>query len=385
MKDILIITSYYPPESGAASNRIFQLANGLKNQYYNVSVLTPLPNYPNGEIFEDYKGKFKQCTIEHNINVNRLWIYASNSKNKFLRLVSMVSYSISLIWYFVRNKIPDKVIVQSPPLLVAFTCMLFLKKKKRSLILNVSDLWPLAGYELGALKKNFSYKLLEEIEFFNYNQASLILGQSEQILKHVKSKIPLKETLLFRNYPDFKPPIISEKRPSKGKLKLVYAGLLGVAQGVYKLSQNLDYSYIEFHIYGGGPERFKIEKFVDCNPNLDIYYHGEVSRTKLHDALLKYDLTIIPLINAIYGSVPSKIFEYSRLGLPIIYCAGGEGENIINKYNLGWVSDAGDYIKLNQLIKLLNESHSIDKLAIQKTAINNFNYNYQLKKLISNL
>src|SRR5690606_14748935 len=175
LKDILIITSYFPPESGAASNRIFHLAEGLQTHDYDVTVLTPLPNYPTGKIFSDYKGKFRHSSIENQIKIHRLWIFASNSKNKVLRLLAMLSYSFSLVWFFMWNSIPKKVIIQSPPLLVAFTCMLFLKSKKRQLILNVSDLWPIAGLELGAFKKNFSYKMLECIEFYNYKHADMIL------------------------------------------------------------------------------------------------------------------------------------------------------------------------------------------------------------------
>ena len=132
MQEILIITSYYPPESGAASNRIFHLAEGLQNNEYEVKVLTPLPNYPTGKIFEKYKGKFRHSPIENQIKIHRLWIYASNSKNKLLRLIAMLSYSFSLVWFFIWNPIPKKVIVQSPPLLVAFTSMLFLKSKKKT-------------------------------------------------------------------------------------------------------------------------------------------------------------------------------------------------------------------------------------------------------------
>ena len=158
MKDILIITNYFPPETGAASNRIFHLAKGLQKHKYKVSVLTPLPNYPKGKVFEGFRGCFKRSSIENGIAIHRLWIYASNAKNKLLRLIAMLSYSFSLIWFFLWNKIPKTVIIQSPPLLVAFTSVFFLRSEKRKLILNVSDLWPLAGLELGAFKKNFSYK-----------------------------------------------------------------------------------------------------------------------------------------------------------------------------------------------------------------------------------
>lgn len=385
MKDVLIITSYYPPEIGAASNRIFHLAEGLQKHNFKVSVITPLPNYPTGKIFNEYKGKFKQHNIEESINIYRLWIYATVSKNKFVRLIAMLSYSFSLLWFFMFNKIPNTVIVQSPPLLVAFTSMVFLRSKKRKLILNVSDLWPLAGLELGAFKKNFSYSLLEKIERFNYRKADLVLGQSEEILTYVCSLFSEKDTFLYRNFPDFEAPKIEFKHNSEEKIKLVYAGLLGVAQGVYKLCIELDYTNIEFHIYGSGAEQTQIEQYLIENPTLPIIFHGEVSRDQIHYELTKYDIAIIPLINRIYGSVPSKIFEYAKLGLPILYFGGGEGETIVKKHSLGWIASSGNYENLNLVISKIDSADITIafKNNIKITAQKNFCYSTQLSEIIT--
>jgi len=387
VNDIFIITSYFPPEIGAASNRIFHLADGLQRRNFKVTVITPLPNYPTGKIFEGYRAKFKTSTTENNLTIHRLWIYASNSKNKIKRLITMLSYSFSLIWFFIWHNIPKTVIVQSPPLLVAFTYILFLRSKKRKIILNVSDLWPLAGLELGVFRKNFSYKILEKIERFNYKNSNMILGQSEEILTHVKSINPKIETFLYRNFPNFKLPDLEQSGASDRKIKLVYAGLLGVAQGIYKLCNELDYSNIEFHIYGSGSEQEMIELFVKNNPNLPIDYHGEIPREALHKELLKYDLTIIPLLNRIYGSVPSKIFEYAHLGLPIIYFGGGEGENIVIENELGWVVEVGNYLELNNIISGLNkETFTLElKQKIFETAIRKFNFEQQIDLLINRL
>lgn len=386
-KDVLIITNYYPPEIGAASNRIHHLAEGLSNLNYNVEVLTPLPNYPTGKIFKAYKGSFKITRVENNTTVHRLWIYASNSKNKFLRLFAMLSYSMSLIWYFLRHKLPRTIIIQSPPLLVAFTCLLFLNSKKHKLILNVSDLWPIAGLELGAFKKNLSYKLLEKIERFNYKKAHLILGQSQEIISHIASIFPEKETFLYRNFPDFEPLLPVSINAEKGKLKMVYAGLLGIAQGVFKLMQHLDYTTIEFHIYGSGAERVSIENYILKHPDLPIFYHGEVSREQLHEVLVNYDFTVIPLLNRIYGSVPSKIFEYARLGLPMLYFGGGEGEALVKKFELGWVAEAANYTALNVVINgVVKNDVAIDvKTKIAKTARAHFDFKRQLGQLSENL
>jgi len=387
MKEILIITNYYPPETGAASNRIFHLAEGIKKSGFKVSVLTPLPNYPKGRVFKGYKGQFKHTSKENDISIHRLWIYASNSKNKLLRLIAMLSYSFSLIWFFIWNKIPKTVIIQSPPLLVAFTAVFFLRSKKRKLILNVSDLWPLAGLELGAFKKNWSYKLLETIERFNYKNAHLVLGQSEEILTHVKALFPDKETFLYRNYPDFNAPEPTHDIKTSEKLKMVYAGLLGIAQGIYTLCEALDYTNVQFHIYGAGAEQQAIETLIENKPELDIVYHGEVSRKALHKVLASYDFTIIPLLNRIYGSVPSKIFEYARLGIPMLYFGGGEGEQIIEKHHLGWVAESSNYVDLNTIISKIEmpKLESKNRAQIQKTAFSNFDFNTQLRSLIKRL
>lgn len=384
MKEILIITSYFPPESGAASNRIFHLAEGLQKHDYDVTVLTPLPNYPTGKVFENYRGKFRHSSIENQIKIHRLWIYASNSKNKLLRLIAMLSYSFSLVWFFMWNSIPKKVIVQSPPLLVAFTCMLFLKSKKRQLILNVSDLWPIAGLELGAFKKNFSYKMLERIEFYNYKHADMILGQSDEILSHIETIVPNKKLYLYRNYPDFEAQNNHIYQPSEGKIKIVYAGLLGIAQGIFKLVQELDYSTIELHIYGAGAEQQLIEDYIKEHPELPLYYYGELSRNDLHKALLNYDIAIIPLLNRIYGSVPSKLFEYAKLGMPMLYFGGGEGEIIMEKYALGWVANSGDYQHLNLIISSIKKQNISSELRekIKKTAETHFDFGKQLRQLV---
>jgi glycosyltransferase involved in cell wall biosynthesis len=383
MKDILIISYYYPPEIGAASNRIFQLASGLQENF-NITVLTPLPNYPEGQIFENYKGKFKHSSIEKNIAVKRLWIFPSNSKNKFVRLISMLSYSMSLLLYFILNNIPKTVIIQSPPLLVAFSSIFFLRSKNRKLVLNVSDLWPDAGLDLGALRQNKFYTLLKRIEHFNYINSQVILGQSEEILCHIKTINNTSKLILFRNYPKLNvlPPLYNSNYTSN-PIKIVYAGLIGIAQGIVRLCENLHFDGIELHIYGAGAETEKLKDHIKNHPEHPIVYHGSVKREDLHNIILSYDIAIIPLVKRIYGSVPSKIFELAALGMPVLYFGGGEGETIVKNYNLGWVVSPGDYNSLNTTIQrdIRQGLKKNDRLTVRETSANHFSYADQLNEL----
>ncbi|MFD0964590.1 glycosyltransferase family 4 protein [Pseudofulvibacter geojedonensis] len=384
-KDILIISNYFPPETGAAPNRIYSLAENLTKNGYNTTVLCPLPNYPFGSIFKEYKGSFIKKTNEDDLTVYRLWLWANNSKNKFIRLFSMLSFSLTLFFFLLFKKTPKKVIIQCSPLFVGFFAVLVSKLKGKKVILNVSDLWPLAGLEMGILNKGFYYSILEKIEVFNYKNSHLIMGQSEEILTHISKKMPDKNTFLYRNYPDFKTPIIQGTKSSE-KIKIVYAGLLGIAQGIYKICQEIELpKNIEFHIYGNGPEAELITKIAQEKDN--IFYHNSISREKLHEELQEYQLTLIPLKNRIYGSVPSKIFEYSRLGLPILYLSEGEGSDLVVKNKLGYSIASNDFKALNEFLESLNnKSISLPlKTDIIDTVERNFDLDIQFKKFLQSI
>jgi glycosyltransferase involved in cell wall biosynthesis len=390
VEELLIISNYYPPEKGAAANRIEQLALKLNQNNYKVSVICPLGNYPKGELFTEYKGKFSVTENRNNITVKRLWIYPSVSTNLVVRLISVLSFSLSLFFYLVFKKTPKKVVVQSPPLLLSFIAVFILSLKNKKIILNISDLWPLAAIELNALKKDsFSHKFSLFLERFIYKKASLILGQSNEIITHVHSLYPYKKCYLYRNFPEHKSSKMELKTDKNQAIKIFYAGLLGIAQGVYELCQkiNLDGLNIELHIFGDGAEKTQIQALISTQKIQNIFFHGMMERKELHERLKTFDIAIVPLKTRIFGSVPSKIFEYGSLGFPILYFGGGEGEAIVGDNDLGWIASVGNYDDLNEKLKVISALGKSD-LDIRKNQIftqaqQEFNLDYQMKSLIA--
>lgn len=389
MEDILIISNYYPPEKGAAANRIEQLALKLHHNNYNVKVICPLGNYPKGELFPEYKGKFSVTENRDNVSVKRLWIYPSVSKNLLVRIVSVLSFSMSLFFYLLFRKTPKKVVVQSPPLLLSFISVLVLSLKDKKIILNISDLWPLAAIELNALKKDsLSHKVSLFFERFIYKKATLILGQSNEIITHVHSLFPEKKCFLYRNFPDHKASAMELKTEPNRPIRIFYAGLLGIAQGVFELCQKIDLNglNLEFHIFGDGAEKTQIEALISSQKEVKVFFHGMLEREELHQQLKSFDVAIVPLKTRIYGSVPSKIFEYGSLGFPILYFGGGEGENLVTENNLGWVASVGNYEDLNEKLKIISGLDKSDldtmKTKIFKQSEEVFNLDSQIKILI---
>lgn len=390
MEEILIISNYYPPEKGAAANRIEQLAHKLHQNNYKVSVLCPLPNYPKGMIFPEYKKTFFVKETLQGISISRLWILPSVSKNLIVRILSTLSFSAGLFFYLLFKKTPRKVIVQSPPLLLSFISVFVLALKGKKIILNVSDLWPMAAIELGALKiGSFSHKVSLFFEKFIYKKATLILGQSNEIITHIHQIFPKKPCFLYRNFPDHHLTDFEIKNTENPKIQLFYAGLLGVAQGVLEVCEKMDFQNLnmEFHIFGDGAEKAQIVDYIQKHPEKNIVFHGMLERNDLLSRLTSFDIALVPLKTRIYGSVPSKIFEYSALGIPILYFGGGEGETIVNDNQLGWVVPVEDFGKLNGVLKTISDEGKMTvqqlKTSVFKQSEAYFNLDFQIQQLIS--
>lgn len=387
--EITVITSYFPPEIGAASSRIKNMSEALSNEFDVVNIITPLPNYPKGEIFENYKGKFQTKEKTRNVNVFRFWIHPSNSKNIFKRIFSMFSFAITLWSYGFKISSIRKsewIIIQNSPLLISFSSILLFKYIfNKKIALNVSDLWPLSAFELGVIKKGWFYSFLEWIEYFNYRNSDLILGQSKEILQHTTEKVK-KPSLLYRNLP---PSNINKIKKARNfsDFKIVYAGLLGTAQGVFDIIENIDFKKlgIQFDIYGNGNELLKILKFIENNPNSNIHYKGSLPKHELLDILPTYHASIVPLKTYIKGAVPSKIFELVTLSIPILLLGEGEASKLIEDWSVGYVCKPQNFVALEKNIQRISKSSmKYDKLCQNCEIISNreLDFDAQIEKLI---
>lgn len=188
---VLIVSPSYLPEIGAAPSRITNMAEGLSGLGIKVDVLTCLPNYPKGRIFDGYRGAFSKTEDVNGITVFRYWTYASISRRPLVRLASMCAFATTL-WCFAlkrkRIKSYDKVIIQTPPVLAAASAMLLFRCcYRKKVVLNVSDLWPLSAVELGAMKEGGVYHgVMGRIERFLYRKATACQGQSKEIVDYIK-------------------------------------------------------------------------------------------------------------------------------------------------------------------------------------------------------
>lgn len=385
---ITVISQYYKPEMGAPQNRLYEMCRGLKDNGADVSIITGMPNYPTGKIFPEYRKKFSCVETLDGMEVKRYWLYASNARKALPRILNMISFSVLVLFSlrYLKKKHNDFIIVESPPLTLGESGLILAKLTGARLVMNVSDLWPLSARELGAISGDgFVYKILERLERHLYKKSAFCMGQSQEIVDYIKEH-GAKDVYLFRNGVDPRRFDGIEERHDERKVKLVYAGLLGFAQGIADICKSVNFAELgmEFHIYGAGGEQAEIEATIKESPNKGIYYHGVVSRQDLPSKLKEANMTLIPLVKNIFGAVPSKIYESMAAGLPIMFVGEGEGARIVEENKIGLVAHSKDYKALEENI-IYAVSHPEEMKLMSENckdcAENKFNRPKQVKAL----
>src|SRR3954447_17266373 len=191
---IWILTQFYPPEFGAAAVRLSRLARLLAADGHSVTVLTGMPNYPEGVIPPEYRGRVFCGETLDGVKVERVWVYASPSKRARARLLNQFSFMgmAALRGTFLSR--PDVILVESHPLFVTLTGGWLRRIKGAPVILNVSDLWPESAVATGALRADSPLvKFAQPVERWAYHDAAQVVGMTDGVLEGILRILPNKD------------------------------------------------------------------------------------------------------------------------------------------------------------------------------------------------
>ena len=341
--NILILTQYFPPETGAPQNRLHDLALKLQGRGVRVSILTAFPNYPQYEVFPDYLGSIYRKETMDGLQVYRSWIFVSRRKSVLLRLINYFSFTFSsLLVGLLKTGATDLIICESPPLFLGFTAVLLKRWKKARLVFNVSDLWPETAVKLGIVRNRLLIGLSERLETWIYRQSDFITGQTQGIVSNIRQRFPGKRILWLPNGVD-----VDELESrltggdwrtregfSKDDLLFYFGGLLGYAQGLDCIIQAAalvkDLPEIKFILIGEGPEKERLTELKEALGASNVYFFRGLPKVQIADVIQSIDVGIIPLkkLDLFLGAIPSKIFEILCLGKPVLLGIEGEAKEL---------------------------------------------------------
>jgi glycosyltransferase involved in cell wall biosynthesis/SAM-dependent methyltransferase len=339
---LLFVTHYFHPEVGAPQTRIFEAARGLRARGHEVTVLTGLPNYPDGIVQEPYRGRLLMTEDLDGIRVVRCAVYPAANRGFGRRLANHASFAAASLPAAGRARPADVVVVESPPLFTAVAGVGIARGLRAPLVLNVADLWPESAVQLGVLRGASAIRLAEALERFAYRHAAAITVPTPgmRTILLARGIAPERVTYLpnavdVRRFAGAPPP------PHTGT-RLVYCGTVGMAQGVgtiieaVALLAEMGERY-ELDIVGDGAEREGLERLVRQRGLAGVRFRGRLPADAVPAVVARADIALMSLrdVPLFEDAVPTKVLEYMAAGRPVVAAARGQVARLVDEVGAG--------------------------------------------------
>ena len=359
---ILIVSQYFWPENF----RVNDLTLELVQRGHDVTVLTGIPNYPGGKVFDDFRKDRKSFDYFADARVFRVPMLARGRGS--LRLVAnylsfVVGAYLFAPWYL-RDKNFDLIFTCGlSPATVGLPAVMLGYLKRVPVIYWALDLWPETLAAIGVVRSPKILAAVGSMVGFIYNRCALVLGQSQGFLDSIGKYCT--DTKKIRYFPSWAEEVFNQNdlRPAPevpvqdGSFNVLFAGNVGEAQdfpAVLDAAEALKHEpSIRWLIVGDGRMigwlRNEVLRrgLVHCFLLLGRFEVERMPSFFAHADALLVSLKRDPVFAL---TIPGKVQSYLMAGIPLLGMMDGEGATVIRDANAGLVCPSGEGRELAKLV-----------------------------------
>lgn len=377
---ILVISQYFYPEEF----RINDICKEWVKRGYKVTVVTGMPNYPEGKFYKGY-GWFKKTREEYEgIHIVRLPIIPRGN-NSIMLMLNYMSFVVSGFFWKLFTKIKaDKVFIfEVSPMTQALVGVWYAKKRKIPCYIYVQDLWPENVEIVTGIHNKQIIGAIDKMVNYIYQRCDKIFATSPSFVKRIEERPSAwngegSKVVYWPQYAEeFYQPVerieLSDM-PKNDKFKIVFTGNIGYAQGLDILPKTAallkkNKVECEFIIIGDGRYREEFEKELKQNNVEDMFVLlGRKKPEEIPSYLAWCDVAFISFAdNPLFEmTIPAKLQSYMACGMPILAVAGGETKRIVEEAECGVCCKLGDADELVSCIDMLMREDT--KIMREKTS-----------------
>ena len=328
--------------------RLPDICRGLADLGHEVRVITGVPNYPMGVIYDGYKQGHTEEIID-GIRVSRTYTFP-RGKSSLGRLINYYSFpsSSSRLAKRIEEDYDVVLVNQLSPVLMAKAAIAYKRKHGTPVLLYCLDLWP------------------ESLSAGNVSSRSLLykwfLGESRRIYKAV-DRIAV-SSLGFRGYfaekfgievedylPQYAESLFEGELPPReddGRVNLMFAGNVGSAQSVQtiiraaKLTE--DTPELLYHVVGDGSSLAEVKALAEELCVQNVVFHKRVSVDRMPEYYAMADAMLLTMKRApVFAlTLPGKVQSYMAAGKPILAAADGECTRVVEEAGCGFCCPSED-------------------------------------------
>lgn len=350
---ILVVSQYFYPEQF----RVNDICRELVSRGHQVSVVTGLPNYPDGEIYSEYEHAWQNVSEYYGARV-----YRCKLRPRHKGAINLVRNYLSFVLQakmVLKQLSPDFDVIyiyEPSPVTVALPAIWFKKKYGIPIYYYCLDIWPECVRDLSSDRKVMStkhpiYIVAKCVSRYVYNHVDIIANKCEDFADYIATVCrisPSKMKVLYEHAEDTY--LSVNAHPEKnGVIDFMFMGNIGSAQNCETIVRALkkvksDTPY-KLHFVGGGSSLESLKKMVSDEQLSDkVVFHGRFPVSEMHRFYNLADVCMLTLSNttAVGLTPPAKLMGYMAASRPILGAINGASQRIIRDANCGFTTDYDD-------------------------------------------
>ena len=347
---ILAVSQYYWPEPF----NVAEICEELQSRGHEVTVLTGLPNYPEGELYPGYDSRRDMEEERNGVRVIRV---ADRPRH-----TGAVNRTINYYSFAERGKARARMLKERYDVVVAFTISPvmsaapaneYCRKNGVPLLNYVIDLWPECLLAGGVKRGSLIYRHYKRTSRRIYGCADAYAITSPSFEGYLSD---LLGSEIFATYlPQFAENMFAggqrQEVPEgydRKRLNLTFAGNVGSAQSVETLviaaSILGNDPRLLFHVVGDGSELARCKELAARLGASNVTFHGRHDIAEMPSYYGASDAMVATFADmpTLSLTLPRKIQSYMAAGRPVIAAAGGETERVVKDAACGLTSPAED-------------------------------------------
>lgn len=366
---IALIADAYPPMRSSGAVQLRDLSQEFLRQGYSPTVMVPCADLDRPWQLEELNG----------VQVLRLKAPRTKDIGYVKRTLGEFMLPFAMLRQLRKGPLAnvrwDGVVWYSPTIFLGPLANALKRASGCRSYLIIRDIFPEWAVDMGLLSRGMAYRFFKTVERYQYSVADVIGVQTPANVAYFNSwvKSPQRRVEVLQNWladaPDIGASISIEKSPLAGRKIFVYAGNMGVAQGMDILIDLADRlrnrSDIGFLFVGRGSDAARLSMQAKSRGLDNVLFHDEIEPCEIPGLYSQCHVGLVALDRRHKThNIPGKFLSYMQSGLPVLASinAGNDLAELIEREGVGQVCTDHSLDTLQGLAERL-----IDKMVERET------------------
>jgi len=385
---LLVVCQHYWPEPYPLAD----ICEALAARGHEITVLTDVPNYPMGYIYEEYRHGKNRVQSRNGVTIQRCFTIGRRH-NILFRFLNYYSYALSssLKAAALKEEYDAVLAYQTSPVMMSSGAYAYAKRHGKRVLLYCLDLWPASLSAGGVGESSPIYRFFKQVSRRLYQKADCLLVSSRQFTGYLQDNfdIPAEKIGYLPQYAygNAEP---AASTAEKSTVDLLFAGNVGAAQNLSTalraaalLSEK--HPELRWHIVGDGSELENLKALTAELGLSCVTFYGRRPSEEMPAFYAKADALLVLLMDNPFISLtlPAKVQGYMAAGKPVLAAARGEIPAVLEESGCGFCAEPENPQALAEAVEQFLSCE--DKEALCRNARNYYEQHFRKDFVIEQL